>query len=102
MASAAVTQLEHALIAGAFRIANGTTPEGVTVPPELDCMTQAMHETCRRFGMSSDDAARFMLSLARCLKRLQPDVDQRLELRRVERQMHAAITLDEPETTQGE
>jgi hypothetical protein len=102
MSSAVVTQLEHALIAGAFRIANGTTPDGVQVPPELDCMTQAMHETCRRYGMSSDDAARFMLSLARCLKRLQPDVDQRLELRRVERQMHAALTTEDADSASGD
>jgi hypothetical protein len=102
MQRAAVTRIEHALIAGAYRIANGTTPDGVIVPAELDCMTQAMHETCRRFGMSSDEAARFMLSLARCLKQLQPDVEQRLELRRVERQMHAAITPDEPGATPAE
>ena len=102
MPRAAVTQIEHALIAGAYRIANGTTPEGVVVPAELDCMTQAMHETCRRFGMSADESARFMLSLARCLKRLQPDVEQRLELRRVEQQMHAAIRNEEPGSTTTE
>lgn len=95
MANAVVQQLEHALIAGAFRLAHGIGPEGMVVPPELDCMTQAMHETCRRYGMSSDDAARFMLSLARSLKRLQPDVDQRLDLRRVEQQMRAALNGDD-------
>ena len=99
MARSAATPIEHALIAGAFRIANGTTPDGVTVDPELDCLSQAVHETCQRFGMSSDEAARFMLSLARSVKRLQPDVQTRLELRRVERQMHA--TLQEPRDQGG-
>lgn len=94
MASSAVTPIEHALIAGAHRIATGITPEGVNVRPELDCMTQALFETCCRFGMTADDAARFMLSLARCLKRLQPEVEQRVELRRVERQVHGAIHPD--------
>ncbi len=99
MARSAATPIEHALIAGAFRIANGTAPDGVSVDPELDCLSQALHETCERFGMSSDDAARFMLSLARTVKRLQPDVQERLELRRVERQMHA--TLQEPRDQDG-
>jgi hypothetical protein len=98
MDSSAVTPIEHALIAGAYRIANGSTPEGVTVRPELDCMTEALHDTCRRFGMNSDEAARFMLSLARCLKRLQPDVDQRLELRRVERQLQALLGVSGTDT----
>lgn len=102
MPTAVVTQIEHALIAGAYRIANGTTPEGVVVQPEFDCLTQALHETCRRYRMSSDDAARFMLTLARTLKRLQPDVEDRLELRRVERQMHAAITAEEAESAPGD
>ena len=91
MARSAPTPIEHALIAGAFRIAHGATPEGVTVDPELDCLSQAVHETCQRFGMSSDATARFMLSLARAVKRLQPEVQDRLELRRVERLMHASL-----------
>lgn len=95
MPSAPVSQIELALIAGAHRIANGTPPEGMVVAPELDRMTQAMHETCQRFGMGSDEAARFMLSLARNLRRLHADVDQRVALRRVERQMHAVITGEE-------
>ena len=101
MASSAVTPIEHALIARAYYIANGSTPEGVAVQPELDCLTQALHETCRRFGMSSNDAARFMLTLARGLKRLQPDVNERLELRRVERQVRAAIHLLDPGSDPG-
>lgn len=96
MASSTVTPIEHALIARAYYIANGTTPEGVNVQPELDCLTQAMHETCQRFGMSADEVARFMLTLARDLKRLQPHVDERLELRRVERQVRAAISQIDP------
>lgn len=91
MPSSAFTPLEHALIARAYAIANGTIPEGVAVAPELDCLAQALDETCRHFGMSSDDAARFLLSLARGLNRLKPDVDQRLELRRVERQVQAIL-----------
>ncbi|MFM7549929.1 MAG: hypothetical protein ACKO7Z_03675 [Cyanobacteriota bacterium] len=91
MPSSAVTSIEQALIAAAFRIANGSAPDGMTVPPELDCMTQAMHETCQRFGMSSEDTALFMLSLARRLQRLEPEVEHRQTLRSIERQIHAAL-----------
>lgn len=102
MPSGPASQIELALIAGAQRITSGTTPEGVVVAPELDGLTEAMHETCRRFGMSSDEAARFMLSLARNLRRLQPEQDQRLAWRRVERQMQAAISGEEPASPPGD
>jgi hypothetical protein len=96
MTSSAITPIEHALIARAYYIANGTTPAGLAVRPEFDCLTEAIHETCRHFGMGADEAARFMLSLACGLKRLRPDVEERLELRRVERQLHEALRMQEP------
>ena len=41
--------IEHALITAAYRMANGTIPEDHRLPvdPTLDCMTQALQETCQ-------------------------------------------------------
>ena len=59
-------QIEHALITAAYRMANGTVPEEHRQPVDatLDCMTQALQETCQIYGLTEADTARFLMSFA--------------------------------------
>ena len=79
-------QIEHALITAAYRMANGTVPEEHRQPVDatLDCMAQALQETCRIYGFSEADTARFLMSFALRVGRLNPEICNRRQLREVE------------------
>jgi len=79
-------QIEHALITAAYRMANGTVPEQHHQPvdPTLDCMTQALQETCRIYGFTEADTARFLMSFALRVGLLNPEISSRHQLREVE------------------
>lgn len=59
--------------------------------PALDCMTQALSETCRLYGIAEDTIGHFLLTLAIKLGRLEGEIPERLLLRQVEQQINAAI-----------
>jgi len=79
-------QIEHALITAAYRMANGAVPleHRQPVDPTLDCMTQALQETCRIYGLTEADTARFLMSFALRVGRLNPEISDRRQLREVE------------------
>jgi hypothetical protein len=54
------------------------------VDPTLDCMTQALQETCRIYGFTEADTARFLMSFALRVGRLNPEISDRRQLREVE------------------
>ncbi|MEB3182929.1 MAG: hypothetical protein VKN15_00895 [Cyanobacteriota bacterium] len=88
-------QIEHALIAAAYRLANGAIPEEFHRPvdPTLDCMTQALQETCRLYGLQEQDTARFLMSLALRVGRLNSEIPERQQLREVEARLMATCGL---------
>ena len=88
-------QIEHALITAAYRMANGTVPDDHRRPvdPTLDCMTQALQETCRLYGFDDQDTARFLMSFALRVGRLNPEIHDRRKLREVEAQLISACGL---------
>ena len=88
-------QIEHALITAAYRMANGTVPEEHCQPvdPTLDCMTQALEETCRIYGFSDADTARFLMSFALRVGRLNPEISNRRQMREVEARLMSACGL---------
>lgn len=88
-------QIEHALIAAAYRMANGMVPAEFHQPvdPALDCMTEALQETCRLYGFEEHDIARFLMSLAMRVGRLNPEIPDRQQLREVEARLMAACGL---------
>jgi hypothetical protein len=88
-------QIEHALITAAYRMANGIVPEDHRHPvdPTLDCMTQALQETCRIYGFSDPDTARFLMSFALRVGRLNPEIDDRRHLREVEARLMSTCGL---------
>jgi hypothetical protein len=88
-------QIEHALITAAYRMANGTVPEEHSLPvdPTLDCMTQALEETCRIYGFSEPDTARFLMSFALRVGRLNPEISNRRQMREVEARLMSACGL---------
>lgn len=95
--------IEHALIAAAYRLANGTIPEEHRRPvdPTFDCMTQALEETCQLYGLSENTTARFLMSFALRIARLNPEIGQRRQLRDVEHQlMQACGLLGDPASDQ--
>jgi len=79
-------QIEHALITAAYRMANGTVPEEHRQPVDatLDCMAQALQETCRIYGFTEADTARFLMSFALRVGLLNPEISNRHQLREVE------------------
>jgi hypothetical protein len=87
--------IEHALIAAAYRLSNGAIPAEFHQPvdPALDCMTQALHETCRLYGFQDQDTARFLMSLALRVGRLNSEIPERHHLREVEAQLMATCGL---------
>lgn len=88
-------QIEHALIAAAYRLANGVVPPEFRQPvePSLDCMTEALQETCRLYGIADNDIARFLMSLAMRVGRLNSEIPDRQKLREVEARLMAACGL---------
>jgi len=88
-------QIEHALITAAYRMAHGTVPEVHRQPvdPSLDCMTQALEETCHLYGLSETDTARFLMSFALRVGRLNPEISNRSQLREVEARLMATCGL---------
>ena len=88
-------QIEHALIAAAYRMANGAIPSEFHQPvdPALDCMTEALQETCRLYGFQDPDIARFLMSLALRVGRLNSEIPERQQLREVEARLMAACGL---------
>lgn len=88
-------QIEHALITAAYRIANGAVPEEHRHPvdPTLDCMTQALQETCRIYGFDESDTARFLISFALRVGRLNPEISNRRQLREVEARLMSTCGL---------
>lgn len=88
----------HALITAAYRLSNGSIPQDQRLPvdPELDCMTQALHETCQVHGMGEDQIARFLLSFAIRFGQLQPEISKRLALRELEERLLASLGQAEP------
>jgi hypothetical protein len=88
-------QIEHALITAAYRMANGVVPQEHRRPvdPTLDCMTQALEETCRIYGFSEADTARFLMSFALRVGRLNPEISNRQKLREVEARLMSACGL---------
>lgn len=88
-------QIEHALITAAYRMANGTVPEEHRRPvdPTLDCMTQALEETCHIYGFNDSDTARFLMSFALRVGRLNPEIGNRRQLREVEARLMSACGL---------
>jgi len=88
-------QIEHALITAAYRMANGTVPEEHRQPvdPTLDCMTQALQETCHIYGFSESDTARFLMSFALRVGRLNPEINNRRQLREVEARLMSTCGL---------
>jgi hypothetical protein len=84
--------IQHALLAAAYRHANGQCPpDGAPVDPALDCMTEALSDTCRLYGIAEDTIGHFLLTLAIKLGRLEADIPERLHLRQVEHQINVAI-----------
>jgi len=97
-------QIEHALITAAYRMSNGTVPEEHRQPVDatLDCMTQALQETCRIYGFSEADTARFLMSFALRVGRLNPEIGNRRQLREVEaRLMSTCGLLSSPGESSG-
>ena len=88
-------QIEQALIAAAYRLANGVIPEELHQPvdPTLDCMAQALQETCRLYGFQDHDTARFLMNLALRVGRLNSEIPQRQQLRELEARLMAACGL---------
>jgi hypothetical protein len=88
-------QIEHALITAAYRMANGTVPEEHHHPVDatLDCMAQALQETCRIYGFSEADTARFLMSFALRVGRLNPEIGNRRQLREVEARLMSTCGL---------
>ena len=88
-------QIEHALFAAAYRMANGAIPSEFHQPvdPALDCMTEALQETCRLYGFQDPDIARFLMSLALRVARLNSEIPDRLHLREVEARLMATCGL---------
>lgn len=87
--------IEHALIAAAYRMANGAIPSDLHQPvdPALDCMAEALQETCRLYGLQDPDIARFLMSLALRVGRLNSEIGERRQLREVEARLMAACGL---------
>jgi hypothetical protein len=87
--------IEHALITAAYRLANGAVPAEFLEPvdPAFDCMTQALQETCRLYGFQDVDTARFLMSFALRVGRLNPEIPDRQQLREVEARLMAACGL---------
>jgi hypothetical protein len=87
--------IEQALIAAAYRLANGAIPEEYLQPvdPTLDCMTQALQETCRLYGLQDHDTARFLMSMALRVARLNSEIPERQQLREVEARLMATCGL---------
>lgn len=87
--------IEHALIAAAYRLSNGAIPDEFHQPvdPALDCMTQALEETCRLYGFQDKDTARFLMSMALRVGRLNSEIPERQHLREVETRLMQACGL---------
>lgn len=86
--------IEHALIAAAYRMANGAIPtDHQPVDPALDCMTEALQETCRIYGLQEQDIARFLMSLALRVGRLNSEIPERQQLREFEARLMATCGL---------
>lgn len=88
--------IERALTAAAFRLIDGVVPGDTPVEPALDCMTQALYDTCRLYGIAEKDMFKFFMSFAVKVRRLDRDVPDRQQLRQVEAQMMAVCGLGRP------
>jgi len=88
-------QIEHALITAAYRMAIGTLPEEYREPvdPTLDCMTQALQETCQIYGFTEADTTRFLMSFALRVGRLNPEISNRCQLRELEARLMSTCGL---------
>ena len=88
-------EIERAVLASAFRLLDGQLPNQ-PVDPALDCMTQALQDTCRLYGVSQRDLPKFLMSLAVKVRRMDSELADRARLRQVEAQMAAACGLARP------
>lgn len=83
--------IEYALFAQACRLDGHVLTDSPHVNAELDCMAEAISETCKSYGMTDSLTVDFLRQAATRVHALEPEIDRRLALRRTERQILIAV-----------
>lgn len=83
--------IEYALFAQACRLDGHVLTSSPPVRAELDCLAQAISDTCRTHGMTDAITAEFLRMAATRVHVLEPEIKGRLALRRTEQQILQAL-----------
>lgn len=90
--------IEYALFAQACRLDGNVLTSSPPVRAELDCMAQAISDTCRIHGMTDTVTAEFLRMAATRVHDLEPEIKGRKALRRTEQQILRALGVASSET----